>query len=258
MPIKRFTENSPPFHEPEENIDLARYLDITKFLSLLKNKQLFFCRLDKLEDKFEGSMPITSRKNMIDWYKHMRDVENFFTDPPTNETIDQMVTEDLKSKDKIKSLTCINCWNEFKDESYALWKIYSDLNQGIMIKSTFARIIKAFHESDEEIYCSRIKYIDYENDSFPLGNSITPFIHKHKAYSYEEEIRLIHEVTQKGWEHNWEKEKYNNGVMINVNVQELISEIVISPFSPDWFQELIEDILTKYSIDCKLLSSKLK
>ena len=66
-----------------------------------------------------------------------------------------------------------------------------------MIKSTFARVIKAFNVSDEYIYCSRIKYIDYEKDTFSLGNTITPFIHKHKAYSYEEEIRFIHEVPQK-------------------------------------------------------------
>lgn len=51
--------------------------------------------------------------------------------------------------------------------------------------------------------------------------------------SYEKEVRLIHEVQQEDWVHDWESEKYHNGVMNNVNIDELIKEIVISPFSPD-------------------------
>lgn len=257
MSIIRYAESSPPFFEPEESTEVARYLDIIKFLSLIKNKQLFFCRLDKLEDRFEGTIPKISGNHLTDWYKYLRDNENFFTDPTSDSMIDDMVNEDLKFRETLKSFTCVNCWNEFKGESYALWKIYSDLNQGILIKSSFERIINALNESNEIIYCSRIKYIDFEIDSFSLGNTIIPFIHKHKAYSYEEEIRLIHEIPNDGWKHNWDKSKYKNGIMINVNLQELISEIVISPFSPDWFMELVEDILKKYGIDCKLIKSTL-
>ena len=138
-----------------------------------------------------------------------------------------------------KPKTIINCWNEFKGESYALWKIYSDLNQGIMIKSSFERVINAFKESKEKIYCSRVKYIDYDTDSIDIGNTMTPIVHKHKAYSYEDEIRLIHEVSNVGWKYDWEKEKHKNGIKINVNLHELINEIVISPFSSDWFTELV-------------------
>ncbi|WP_373494332.1 DUF2971 domain-containing protein [Aquiflexum sp.] len=257
MPIERYSNTSPKFFEPEESVELARYMDITKFLSLLKDEQLFFCRLNKLEDRFEGTMPKKSRKDFIDFYKHLRDFGNFFTDPMTDEEIEKYVDEDLEFRKKLKSLNCINCWNEFKGESYALWKIYSDLNKGIMIKSSFKRIIKALKESDEIIYCSKVKYIDYENESIDIGNTMTPIVHKHKAYSYEKEIRLIHEVYNKGWKYDWKTEKYENGVKVNVNLQELIHEIVISPFSPDWFFELVGDILNKYSLKCKLISSKL-
>ncbi len=258
MPINRYSDNPSGYFEPEESVELARYIDITKFISLLKDEQLFFCRIDKLEDRFEGTLPKISRKNFISSYRYLRDVENFFDVPMEDQEIERKVDEEFKFREKLKSLNCINCWNEFKGESYALWKIYSDLNQGIMIKSSFKRIISAFSESKEIIYCSRVKYIDYDNDSIDIGNTMTPIVHKHKAYSYEDEIRLIHEVSNVGWIHDWENEKHENGVKVNVNLQDLISEIVISPFSSDWFIELIEDILNKYSINCKLSSSKLK
>ena len=34
-----------------------RYLDLPKYLSMLDSQALFFCRLDKLGDPFEGSLP---------------------------------------------------------------------------------------------------------------------------------------------------------------------------------------------------------
>ncbi|MEQ8417716.1 MAG: hypothetical protein RIB71_24745 [Imperialibacter sp.] len=258
MPIDRHSDTSPRFFEPEEHVELAKYIDITKFLSLLKDQQLFFCRLDKLEDRFEGTMPKISRNDFIDFYKHVRDVENFFDSPLTDEQVEKKVDNDLKLREKFKSLNCINCWNEFKGESYALWKIYSDLNQGIMIKSSFKRIIRGFEGSRENIYCSRVKYIDYEKDSIDIGNIMTPVVHKHKAYSYENEIRLIHQVSEVGWIHDWENEKFESGVKVSVNLQELFNEIIISPFSPDWFVELIKDILNRYSVRCNVVNSKLK
>src|SRR5690554_4136617 len=124
MPIDRYSNTSPLFFEPEESVELARYININKLLSLLKDEQLFFCRLDKLEDRFEGTMPKISRKNFIDFYKHLRDVEKFFKVPMPDEKIERKADEDLEFRENFKSLNCVNCWNEFKDESYALWKVY--------------------------------------------------------------------------------------------------------------------------------------
>jgi hypothetical protein len=257
MPIERFSHSSPPFFEPEESLLLAKYIDITKFLSLLKDKQLFFCRLDKLEDKFEGTLPKISRREFRAFYRHVN-ITGFLKSPMTAEEIEREITEDFEYREKLKALNCVNCWNEYKGESYALWKVYSDLNQGIMIKSSFGRIINALKESEEKVYCSKVKYIDHETDSISIRNTMTPMVHKHKAYSYEDEVRLIHEVSNVGWKHDWENEKNENGIKINVNLAQLIDEIVISPFASEWFTEIIRDILCKYSLNCKLIDSKLK
>ena len=258
MPLERFSDTSPRFFEPEETIELAKYVDITKFLSLLKDKQLFFCRLDKLEDKFEGTLPKISRKEFEGFYNNLSDI-GIVNNRISEEVREKRINENFEFREKLKSLKCVNCWNEFKGESYALWKVYSNLNQGIMIKSSFKRIINALKESKEKVYCSKVEYIDFETDSIDLGNTMSPIVHKHKAYSYEDEVKLIHEVYHDlGWNHDWEKEKYENGIKVNVNLDQLIDEIVISPFSSEWFTELIRDILNKYSLNCKLINSTLK
>lgn len=237
---------------------LARYVDITKFLSLIKNSQIFFCRLDKLEDRFEGTMPKPTHNGIVEWFKYARDQRNYFTNPPSDEDILKDATEHLEFLNKMRPLWCINCWNEFEGESYALWKIYSDLNQGIMLKSSFSKIIDAFGDSPEEIYCSRTKYIDYDKDRIDFGNAMSPVIHKHNAYRYEKEIRLIHKVSDKHFVHDWDAEPISNGVMVDVKIVSLIEEIVISPFAPDWFKDIVEDLLDKYSLNCKLVESSFK
>ena len=48
------------FEKPDdENIKICRYLDFSKFVSLLEKKKLFFPNVDKLSksDPFEGKIP---------------------------------------------------------------------------------------------------------------------------------------------------------------------------------------------------------
>ena len=40
---------------PDENDKIWRYVDFSKFLSLLEDSAIFFSRADKLDDPFEGS-----------------------------------------------------------------------------------------------------------------------------------------------------------------------------------------------------------
>ena len=50
-------EEHPEFHSPPSEAVLWRYMDFTKFVSLLDRQALFFARSDKLGDPFEGSFP---------------------------------------------------------------------------------------------------------------------------------------------------------------------------------------------------------
>jgi hypothetical protein len=110
----------------------------------------------------------------------------------------------------------------------------------------------------EEIRLSEVRYIDYDEEEMPDGNTIFPLIHKQKAYSYEEEIRLLYEVKeQKGWQYDWSKEEIQEGKYLTVDIEALIEEVVVGPFSPHWYFEMIKNLMSKYEIDKPIRKSKL-
>ena len=49
-------EEHPSFKSPPDDAVLWRYMDFTKFVSLLDKRALFFVRADKLGDPFEGTI----------------------------------------------------------------------------------------------------------------------------------------------------------------------------------------------------------
>ena len=128
-------KDSAPVKYPSEDAFLVKYLDLTKFISLLQKESLFFCRLDKLEDKFEGTTAKRNFENRVLVERRMRKVMRTMssyamvekTDPNNEESIQQSVQEQYEFENNLKSITCVNCWNYGDVESAALWKIYSDI-----------------------------------------------------------------------------------------------------------------------------------
>jgi len=238
-----------PLIKPSPNAILNKYLDLPKFLSLLYKRSIFFTRLDKLEDRYEGVSSNASRELMLEWYR-----DGAANDDEAN----QRLVEYLNFEKQYKTLVCINCWNKNQDESAALWKIYSDFGKGIMIKSSISSVEKALNTCAEDVRISEVKYINHEKDFSPAGNSYFAFIHKNKSYSYEEEIRLIYEIVPEfGWVHDWSKEEVETGKYIAVDLLSLIDEVILGPFSPNWVFEMITDLMYKYGIDRPVRKSKL-
>ncbi len=258
MSILKPTNHTAPVFYPENNYTIYKYFDLIKFVSLLQNKSLFFCRIDKLEDKFEGSSP----KLNIEYRK--TDYEEFHNQlRAINPKLEISLEEELKIRqgfeDDFKKLNCVCCWNKSESESYALWKIYSEMNKGIMITSQIDKLVTAFENTEEEIQMSEIKYIDFEKEKIYDGNLNYPLIHKHKAYTYEEELRLIYKVPEEsGILFDWENEKNNFGKNIKLDLDNLIDDIVLSPFSPDWFMELIQNLITTYGLNKQIRKSVIK
>lgn len=42
---------------PDPDTRIWRYVDLTKFLDMLSRRKLYFARLDRLGDPFEGAIP---------------------------------------------------------------------------------------------------------------------------------------------------------------------------------------------------------
>lgn len=257
MSIIKPSEKTQPVFSPKSNYPIAKYMDLTKFISLLSLKSLFFCRLDKLEDHYEGttSKPNFEKRKEI-YRKHSKRFPH--SKPFTEEEIDKNVKSQYEMDNKLKSLNCVCCWNKYKDESAALWKIYSDFQKGIMIISNINKLTSSLINTTENLNLSEIKYIDYNKDYMPDRNIIYPIIHKHKAYQFEEEVRIIHTVNHKSdWSFDWEKQENENGKYIKVDINELISEVIVSPYASTWYIELIKDLCDKFGLKKEIKKASL-
>lgn len=232
-------------------------MDLTKFVSLLQRKALFFCRLDKLEDHFEGTTAKSNWKKRFDYHatQHLR-TPNF--KKLTDQEILKAVEADFEGDRKMKALKCICCWNIDDFESAALWKIYSDFSQGIMITSKISALIDSFNENTDDIDLSEVQYINHKLDDMPDFNMMYPVFHKNKAYTYEKELRLIYTVDfEVGWLYDWSKEEVEQGKYLPVNLDKLIDEIIVSPYSPDWYIKLIDNLCKTYGLKVDVIKSEL-
>jgi hypothetical protein len=221
-------------------------MDFPKFISLLESSSLYLTRADSFEDPLEGSVP--------DWF-----LENMFfgTKLFTPEHFDyrrQKYLEEIKS---LKEKTFVSCWNCSKEESYALWNIYAKAN-GVAIKTTKNKIASIINGTGARIY--KVKYAD----SFP-SNLILPyydnnqkvqpkkylrnhFVIKHKHYEYENEARVIMIS---------DSNSYQSLKIGNLN--DFIEEILISPFSEDWFFYLVEKVVKeRYGLSTNVIKSNIQ
>ncbi|PJE39455.1 MAG: hypothetical protein CUR32_12255 [Flavobacterium sp.] len=249
MPILDSNRPNPIVYSPQRNYAVARYIDINKFISLISTRKLFFSRIDEMEDKFEGTLPTMNRKLIENWYN------NINKDPlADNISVDDEVASHFEMFEKYKKFCTISCWNKYNSETYALWKIYSDINKGIMIKTNIKNIIGAFQNTEDKVLMSEVKYVDHEKDTIEDGSIHLPLLYKNMAYEYEKELRLMYQYEIV----DLSKPPLEKGKYIDVDIDKLIGEIIISPYAPEWFFDNIKSLLEKYSIDKPVKYSKLK
>ena len=232
---------------PPDNAVLWRYMDFTKFVSLLEKQALFFARADKLEDTFEGYLPHRNREAARRFFEGHTDHL-------------QTMLNSIKQSSR---LMLISCWHESDHESAAMWKLYSKDDNGIAIKTNFDSFAKSF-TSSEAIYIGKISYIDYETDFLPHSSLLSAFLCKRKGFEHEHEVRAIIQILPPGDRNDGKEEVIDFsqdicdvGNYYEVDLSLLIQEVVVSPYAPDWLLELIRSVATRYNLEAPVVGSTL-
>ncbi len=231
-----------------------RYIDFTKFVSLLDKKALYFTRIDKLSDPFEGT---TSRENIRLRPRIYEEIIEKFKDFPSKISI---------FNEKTRKFYLVNCWHKNNYESAAMWSLYLKSDEGIAIQSTIKRLRDSIIPAENRsIDIGKVKYIDYDNDWLPEGNAFYSVLHKRKSFSHENEVRAIYlefatkpkKDNEEAYEIDIDRKIFSHGTYIEVNLDVLIEAIYISPTAKDWFKELIESVVKKYNFNFKINKSNL-
>lgn len=227
----------PAFKVPDNlNIKIWRYLDFTKFVSLLETESLFFCRADCFDDPFEGSFPQANKK--------LQDKELKKATPEEQEAWERWVQGRKEDRKRIM----INCWHMNDYESAAMWNLYANSNEAVCIQSTYKRLRVGI---SPEIYIGEVQYIDYRTQPIYITNLFYPYMHKRRFFEHEKELRAVI------WKPRSREEPPAGGELVKVNLNRLIERIYVAPTSPTWFYNLVQKIVAKYSLNKKIVRSSL-
>ena len=259
---------------PGDESILWRYMNFEQFVSILATGSLFFTRVDKFDDPFEGFKPPL----MTYIYE--------LTINRAEDTEKAGLESAVKAMENWRKYVMCNCWHQNQEESMAMWEKYQMRNSGIAIKTTMKNLKKSL--SDElDVFIGQIRYsspetyetkytFDYVSANLSDEKPIYfPYFYKRKAFEYEHEVRLIIDarplvddyfnkhvgdisietLLQIGF-----PDIRETGIPLTIDVETLIGEtgeIIISPYTEDWVTEAVRSVVRQYGFDFKVNRSTL-
>ena len=238
-----YKENS-SFHTPDRQLTIWRYIDFTKFVDLLVTNQLFFNRSDNFEDPFEGFLKVKDYAETKDMLSHQQRTKKYYF---------------------------LNCWHINENQSDAMWKIFLNTKNGIAIKSTVENLIKSLERAKEDIFIGRIYYRDFDKVTFNellfekqnrtfdgRGGSLNQFNYKRSSFEHERELRLYYvDLPIPHAIKNGAPREPLTHKRIDIDMNSLIDEVIVTPFADNWFRDLVEKVINKLGYKLKVSKSDL-
>ncbi|WP_010250967.1 DUF2971 domain-containing protein [Myroides injenensis] len=227
-----FRENEHIKLPTDPNTIIWKYMDLSKFLDLLLSNKMFMSRSDKFEDQYEGTFSEPTYE----------EIKRISADNPT--FLDQY-------KQKRKNVV-VSSWHINEYESFAMWQIFTKNNEGLAIQSTIGRLKEALNsETRVDQHIGEVHYIDYKKEYIPFEDDFFPFLFKRKSFQYEKEVRVISDVTPLNLH-------INEGVKINIDINQLIEKIYIHPKSENWYKKLVLELMHKLNFKFTIEKSDLE
>ena len=249
----------PSFDSPADDAVLWRYLDFTKFVSLLDKRALFLARADKLMDPFEGSFPKVDVARYIESYQETIKLLQENLPYPIPESGHPVLDFGRDSR----KFTLVSCWHESSHESAAMWRLYSGEQDGIAIRTDFQSLAKSFTCKDD-IFIGKVKYIDFDSASIHDSNALAPFLHKRDSFEHEKEVRAINwdlpipsPITPENCTPDFSTPLHEVGAYRQVDLSRLVREVIVAPYAADWFKELVHSVAVLYGLEVPVRRSLL-
>jgi len=230
------------FFPPSENCAIWRYMDFTKYVSLLETGRLFLARADSFEDPYEGAWSTAGVRLLR---------EQSASGGIPAHAVDQLLTF-ASSQQKAMYLSC---WHVGDHESVAMWKLYLQTSEGVAIRSDYEVLAEIVDKSPLNAGISLVQYIDYDKTPIPFGNGFFPFVHKRLSFAHEKELRVV----------VWRLDNVNEPqipqdatfTVVDADLKRLIEAVYVAPTAPLWFGQLVEQITRRYGLSAPVVRSSL-
>lgn len=218
---------------------LWRYMDLSKFISMLENKAIWLARVDTVKDKHEGRFPDEMKRTLEEFYKN----------PSLNEKSSIENIDDFY--DRLIKNTFISCWHKNFDENMVMWEIYGKVNNSIAIQTTVIELKRCMTESKLNGHSFILQNVQYQHSNQIFGELLYEdcFFIKRPHFSFEQEVRISLDTYAPKFESLKTPLGYDLPIMIN----DVISKILIHPDSQDWFLDVLTALIKKYNIKAPVL-----
>lgn len=252
--VRELTFHNRNYVVPAGGTKLWRYIDFTKFLSLLETESLFFTRADRFEDPFEGARGFQYQTKeayeTVEKFKLLELKSKYQKEGkplPSNGELCRIVADEMvavrENYKKLRETVFISCWHANERESEGMWKLYTSvMAQGVAIQTTVEHLCQSLSDPNYEI--GHVRYIDYNE---PLKINQRPYWYKRNAFRHEDEVRaVIIDNSLKAY-----------GKQVHVNLDYLIDGVYISPTAQGWFADLVKSVCRRYGLHKPVIHSAL-
>jgi hypothetical protein len=148
----------------------------------------------------------------------------------------------------------VSCWHLNELESAAMWRLYLKSDEGVAIRSSFARLRDSVRDFAFPVFIGVVNYLDFATDRFREGISFAPLFHKRRSFDHERELRAM------VWPFNPPDELpiaeivRDGGLYVPVDIGTLIEGVCVAPPAPGWFTDLVASITEHYGLSRNLVA----
>lgn len=229
-----FEEHMSMYKVEDETI-LWKYMLFSKLVKLLSGN-LYMNRIDQFEDVFEWHFPAKTKK-----------------------ALEESPYEALLRMERLgRQILYVSCFHAAEYETAFMWHQYSQ-QDGVAIQITEERVKKAFINTKEKIYLSKVKYLDYATDYIDPTQLFNLAIHKRKSFEFEQEVRCIcmKMPSEMKSTDNLYDIKTPKGIKIPVDLNLLIDKIYLFPYAPKYLEDNVKVLIDKFNLHEEIISSDL-
>lgn len=246
----------PAFPQPTNaNVELWRYMDISKFEWLLENSRLFMPVTEKLgPDVLEGTQPTGDKKWWEDQIENEEDIN-------IKEIIKRNSEIIVGFSNQFKKNYFVSCWHMNSTENNEMWKCYTNSSESLAIRTSYNKLKNTL---PNHINIGMVHYINYKKEKLPSFNLFEYIMHKDVNYTFENEVRAVAApLTEAHWESN---EFKGHIFQLNgdpdfifygpvINVENLIQNITLHPNATPDFRKRMKNLCTKHGLPQPINSS---
>ena len=249
---------------------LWKYMDIHKFLYLIREKQIYFTRLDCFDDPNEG---VSERLLRILYESGLYQEERLLNHElfPTAESRSNEVSQrkevhsnallECKSSQRVQFASC---WFQGNRESYAMWNLYSN-PESVAIRfkpEPLLRQVERYvqinlsHPCIDVIVCSNVEYrplFPPEYDEIKYTNPHQRYVGLRKDISYESEKEYRMLAIGYVNAHDYTRFELKLDGLFDLDFK-----IVTHPKMQPWMRDNIASVLKPYGIEDKLMKSEIR